>query len=314
MKIEIFDNQQIAKQIEKLKHSGQVKYHAMYSSWLGGIVKDPAWMMLPIDDHMVHRGDGVFEALKFIKGKPYLLSEHLNRMNISAEKINLRSSWHKDEIAEIVLQTIKASGQSKGLVRIFLSRGPGGFSTNPYECVASQLYVVITDLMPPSEKKYQEGASIGRSLIKPKDSWFAQIKSCNYLPNVLMKKEAVDRNLDFTISLTDQNFVTEGSTENIIILDKNNVLVHPELNLILKGTMMTRVFELAKLKPYAGIEKFEIRNFTESEIITAKEVMMVGTTLDVLPVTSYEAKPIADGAVGPVAKHLLTLLKSDMGL
>lgn len=312
MEIQILTSEKIASRIQELRHKNQSKYHAMYSSWIGGIIKDPQWMLLPIDDHMVHRGDGVFEALKFINHKPYLLSEHLDRMSRSAEKISLSCSFTKKEIMDIVLATIKASGQDKGLVRIFLSRGPGGFSTNPYESVGSQLHVVITDLMPPSEEKYSRGASIGRSQIKPKDSWFAQIKSCNYLPNVLMKKESVDRDLDFTISFTEEGFVTEGSTENIIILDHNNQLLHPDLSLILKGTMMSRLFELAVQYPIAEIKKVSIRNFTENDIKTAREVMMVGTTLDVLPVTSYEGQRIADGRVGPAAKYFLKLLREDM--
>jgi len=52
-----------------------------------------------------------------------------------------------------------------------------------------------------------------------KQSWFPQVKSCNYLPNVLMKKESVDRKLDFTVSFTDEGFLAESATENIFIFE-----------------------------------------------------------------------------------------------
>src|SRR5690606_25817987 len=90
------------------------------------------------------------------------------------------------------------------------------------------------------------GARVGKSQVPPKEPWLAKVKTCNYLPNVMMKKESVDRSLDFTVGVDAQGFLTEGSTENIVIVDQGNNLVRPELRQILKGTTMMRTFELAQ--------------------------------------------------------------------
>ena len=285
------------------------QYYAFFSTWYGGIIKNPGPLLtVPFDDHVVHRGDGVFEALKTTDRKIYLLHQHLDRLIISAEKIGIPLPFAKPQMVDIILQTLKIADQSDTVVRIFLTRGPGGFTANPYESIASQFYVIITKLGLPNKEKYTDGIHIGKSKVPVKEGMMPQIKSCNYLPNVLMKKEAVDRNLEFTVNFDQDNKLAESATENIIILDQDDVLTHPNLEKILKGTTMIRAFELAKR---AGI-KTNVRSISENDLLTAKEVMMTGTTFTLLPVVSYESKVIGDGKVGNNAKAILKMIEDDM--
>jgi 4-amino-4-deoxychorismate lyase len=304
MNIPLLDSQTILENLKTKRNPFWSQYHAHYSTWLGGVTKDPALMMLPMDDHMVHRGDGVFEAIKTVERHVFLMDEHLARLTKSAASIGLKLPFEISEIRDIILQTLRMADQPTVLIRLFVSRGPGGYTTNPYDSVASQLYLTITDLRTPKAELYETGVKVGRSQIPVKESWMATVKSCNYLPNVMMKKESVDRGLDFTVGFDDQNFLAESSTENIAIVDSSGVLVHPQFDNILRGTTMVRVFELAR---EAGM-KTDQRNLTESDILGAQEVMMIGTTLDVLPVTVYEGKPVASGLVGSVARHLRQIL------
>jgi 4-amino-4-deoxychorismate lyase len=299
--------------LKQTTYAQKQTYFAMYSSWYGGIVRDPSLMLVPIDDHLVHRGDGVFEAMKCVNGKVYLMQDHLDRLEISAAQLSMAWPFPRPELENILHETLAASGATEALLRIFMSRGPGGFTTNPYDSVGTQLYVVVTQFRPVAEEKYAEGVKIGKSQIPPKDPWLATIKSCNYLQNVLMKKEAVDQALDFTIGFDAKGIMTEGSTENIILVDKDNYLVRPALTQILKGTTMMRALTLAQVlvsqKIIAGIVEKDLK---DTDLANAQEAMMVGTTLDVLPVTEFEKKPIADGKVGIIAKTLRTLIQKDM--
>ena len=305
----VLDSQQVWQNLNSNKNPFWDQYYAFFSTWHGGIIKDPgALMLLPMDDHVVHRGDGVFEALKTRGRKIYLLEPHLDRLKASADKIGLPLPMSLKEIAQTIVQTLKVADQSETLVRVFLTRGPGGFTANPYDALASQLYVIVTKLSPPPFEKYINGIKIGKSLIPVKEGFMAQIKSCNYLPNVLMKKESVDRSLDFTVGFDAQGFLAESSTENIMIIDAEGALTHPQLDKILKGTTMTRCFELAKK---AGLNT-AVKPISEKDLLSAREVIMSGTTFDILPVVSYEAQPIGDGKVGSEAKKLLDLLEDDM--
>lgn len=305
MKVRELDEKQILANLSQQKNPFFGDYYAYYSSWLGGITKNPALMLLPMDDHMVHRGDGVFEAVKVVNRAAYLFDEHLERLFRSAEKIGIQSSLSYAEMKEIVLETLRVADQRDAVIRIFLSRGPGNFSPNPYDALGAQFYVVITRLKTLSAEKYAEGVVIGQSAIPTKNFWWAQIKSCNYLPNVMMKKEAVDRGLDFVIGIDEKGFIAESATENIMIVDENNILVHPELDFILKGITMTRVCELAEEN---GM-KMDIRPISIKDLKAAREVIMTGTTLDVIRVAKFEGCQIGKGDA--VMSHKLRELLLD---
>jgi len=307
--IPLLDPQTLLQNLRNQNNPSWSQYHAHYSTWLGGITKDPALMLLPMDDHMVHRGDGVFEAIKTVDRKVFLMNEHLQRLSRSAEALGIRLPFELSQIQDIILQTLKIADRPNTLIRLFVSRGPGGYTTNPYESVGSQLYVTITDLRSPKSELYEQGVHVGRSQIPVKDSWMAQVKSCNYLPNVMMKKESVDRKLDFTISFDRDHALAESSTENIALLDANGVLVHPDFQNILRGTTLVRAFELAAS---AGIPTSR-RKISEADLYASKEAFMIGTTLDVLPVTKYESQHIGSGQVGPVARELRRLLAQEFG-
>ncbi len=287
------------------------KYKVMYSSLIDGFVKNPNLMLVPIDDHLVHRGDGVFEAIRLIQGRIYLLGEHLARLEKSAAAIGIKIPMTSKDLTSLIVQACALSELKDGMIRLFVSRGPGDFSTNPYSTCGAQIYLVVTEFSPLAELKYQEGVSVIKSQISPKSQFFATMKSCNYLPNVLMKKEAVDLQADFSIGVTAEGYILESSTENIGLVDESGLLVHPPLSEILQGCTMTRAFELAKTHLSSLIQGIQIRPVKFDELFSAKEVMMFGTTLDVLPVCFVEEESVGSGAVGPISKRLRGLILQD---
>jgi len=306
--IPILDEKHLSAALAKQVNPFFNDYFAFYSSWLGGIIKNPHLMTVPIDDHMVHRGDGVFEAMKAEGRAVYLMDEHLQRLFNSAEKIALQSPYDMASLKKIILTTLKAADQPEAAIRLFLSRGPGNFSANPYDAVSPQLYVIIHRLCPPDAEKYQDGVLIGKSYIPPKPSWMAQIKSCNYLANVLMKKESVDRQLDFVIGINELGHITECATENIMIIDKDETIVYPEFDLILRGTTMVRTCELAEQYGLKTLAKA----ITVDDLLSAKEAMITGTSLNVLPVVKYEQNFIGNGKPGAITQKLNKLLCEDI--
>lgn len=288
-------------------------YKAMYSSWLGGIVTDPALMFVPVDDHIVHRGDGVFEAIKFVDGKVYGLKRHLLRLENSAHQIGLKKDWTVDSLTQLILETSRASGVTDGLIRLYCSRGPGGFTTNPYESIGDQVYIVVTQLKNPPNEKYEKGLTVKASQVPAKETFWANIKSCNYLPNVLMKKESVDWGVDFTISVDDSGYIAESSTENCAIISSDGEFLVPSFSRTLRGITISRMMELAQPMIASGVLKgIREAQYKIEDILSAREMMMLGTTMDVLPVVRFENKSIGSGEPGPIYREFLRLLRADV--
>lgn len=297
-----------------LSRVGARKYAAMYSSWVGGIVTDVDLMMVPIDDHLVHRGDGIFEALAFLGDNYFAFNEHIERLYRSADIIGLKIGVEPAELKDICKQVVRASALPRGYLRIFVSRGPGDFSPNPYTTLGAQLYVVAVVDPGRNNAIYENGASLIFSKVPLKPFPYAQVKSCNYLQNVMTKKEAVDRNADFAVNLTEDGFVAEGPTENLLVFTSKRELIAPPFDYTLRGTTLMKVFDVAAtLKDELRIESFGQRPLSVKDVESSLEVMMVGTTLGACPVTRVEGNPVADGKVGTIARRLDKEIQKLMG-
>lgn len=299
--------------LHRARSPRQAGYYAMFSSIYGGIVTEPLLMQVPVDDHLVHRGDGVFETLKCAQGGIYLLREHLERLFFSAGAIGLTCPWSRDEISALVRQTVRAGGHPDCLIRILLSRGPGSLGVNPYDCPTPGLYILAHELKPSFMALHPEGARVAISRIPVKPSFFATIKACNYLPNVLMKKEAVDLGVDFTVAFDEQGRLAEGATENAGILTPEGDLRVPTPERILAGTTMNRVLELARPLVESGLLRSAGPDpISRVEIHRAREFFIFGTTPDVTSVVEFEGRPVGDGRPGPAALELARLLEADL--
>jgi len=289
-------------------------YYAMYSSWWDAITTDPNLMVVPVDDHMVHRGDGLFETLKCVEGSIYNLDAHLDRLEGGARSIALKMPWSREEICDIIRAVIQAGGHRDALVRIFVSRGPGGHSANPYECPKPLLMVLSIRLVEPFMQLHPEGARVGVSTVPAKEGLFAQVKSVNYLPNVLMKKQAVDTGVDFMLGFDKNGYMTELPTENFAIVTADHILRVPRPDHILLGTTMQRVLRLAreKLVPagiLAGVEEADVPH---AELEHAVEMLVFGTTPHVTAVTEFAGAPVGDGKPGPVWRELSRVFEEDL--
>lgn len=290
--------------IEKLKTRPQMKGPVwVYSSLLGGWTDSPLGSLIGLDDHGFHRGDGLFEAVRICQGRPYLLAAHFRRLQQSAEALKLKLPLELSELEEILNFGIQKFSQPNAMTRIFVTRGPGGFSTSPHESLGAQFYIVILPFSQVSEDLYKSGVCVGRSQIPVKSSWLAQAKTLNYLPNVMMKLESLEQNLHFTVGFDEQGGLAESSTENIVILNREGVLCHPQLSSILKGCTMDRAFELAEKNKLVPIQR-NVR-LTESDLRQAKAVMMMGTTLDVLPVCKYQNQIYQDFSLAEKLRRLI---------
>jgi len=289
-------------------------YYAMYSSWWDGITTEPNLMVVPVDDHMVHRGDGLFETFKCVDGAVYNLEAHLARLENGAKAIALQMPWSRGDIRRIIGEVLKAGGRRDALIRIFVSRGPGGHSANPYECPEPLLMVLAIRLPPPFMASHPDGARVGVSAVPNKEGMFAQVKSVNYLPNVLMKKQAVDAGVDFMLGFDKDGHMTELPTENFGIVTTERVLKVPRPDHILAGTTMGRVLALARdhLVPAGVLAGVEEADVPRAELETAAEMLVFGTSPHVTAVTEFAGRPVGDGKPGPVWRELSRLFEADL--
>jgi len=299
--------------VGRMRKPFQENYFAMYSSVYGGVVTDPILMVVPVDDHLVHRGDGIFETMKCVDGNIYNMAAHMTRLRESASRLKYRLPCSLDEIRATVIETARAGGRRDCSIRVLVSRGQGSLGVSPYDCAEPGLYIVVSKLKPPFMDGHPEGATVKTSKYAAKPAYIATVKNCNYLLNALMKKESVEAGVDFVVAFDDAGHLAEGPTENMGIVTDEGRLLFPRIEGILAGTTMTRVAELAQQAIDTGVlSGVAFENITRDDITGATEILIAGTTPDVTAVREFDGVVTGAGPEGRAFEILSTLLLDDI--
>ena len=299
-------------QLRALRARQPVKYWAFYSSQLGGIVTDPALMVLPFDDHMVHRGHGIFDTASIVDGKIYDLEAHLDRFLRSAKLSRLALPCSRDDMREIIVRTTAASGKRDGSIRYWISAGPGSLGLPPVAGAEPGFFVMIFAGLAYPATWLTEGLRVMTTTYPIKPPLYAITKSTNYLPNILMQMEAQEAGLDNGVFVDEAGHVGESSNMNVAFVTEGGVLQHPKFDHILSGCTSLRLLELARGAVGSVLRGVEVRDIPVAEARAAREMLLIGSSVKVAPIVEWDRKPIGDGKPGPAAKALRELLEQDM--
>mmetsp|Transcript_29821 Transcript_29821/g.41219 ORF Transcript_29821/g.41219 Transcript_29821/m.41219 type:complete len:390 (-) Transcript_29821:82-1251(-) len=289
-------------------------YFAMYSSFLGGIVTDSVFMSLPIDDHMVHRGHGVFDTATLVDGRLYRLEQHLDRLEASAAAARITLPFSRQRLQEIICATCAASGVRNASVRYWLSAGPGNFDINPDACIESCFYVMI--YRSPSWKDSQHELQATKEFtvkdVPLKPPLLARMKSTNYLLNCLTAMESRDKGGLFGILIDDNGNVAESCILNVVFV-KDNVLLTPKFKHVLAGITVQRILDFAEELVQEGkLIKVSQQDVPEEEAHCAQEMFLVAGDMYVIPIVEWDGKPIGNRRIGPITRLLHAKLTEDV--
>jgi 4-amino-4-deoxychorismate lyase len=299
--------------LRELRTRQPVKFSAFYSNQLGGIVTDPALMVIPFDDHMVHRGHGIFDTAAIVNGRIYDLEAHLDRFLGSAERSKLRLFGSREEMRQIIIRTTAVSGLRDGAIRYWLSSGPGSLELSPAAGAEPGFFVMIFGGLSYPARWYTEGLRVMTTTYPIKPPLYAITKATNYLPNVLMQMEAKEAGLDNGVFIDDAGFVGESSNMNVAFVTQDGVLRHPKFERVLPGCTSLRLLDLARALVGRGVVAgVEVCDIPVADARAAREMLLLGSSVKVAPIVEWDGQPIGSGTPGPIAKALLDLMEEDM--
>jgi len=299
--------------LRALRARQPVKFSAFYSSQLGGIVTDPALMVIPFDDHMVHRGHGIFDTAGLVNGRIYDLEAHLDRFLGSAERSKLKLFGSREEMRDIIIRTTAVSGLRDGAIRYWLSSGPGSLELSPAAGAEPGFFVMIFGGLSYPARWYTDGLRVMTTTYPIKPPLYAITKATNYLPNVLMQMEAKEAGLDNGVFIDEAGFVGESSNMNVAFVTQDGVLRHPKFERVLPGCTSLRLLDLARSLASRGVlNGVEVCDIPVAEARAAREMVLLGSSVKVAPIVEWDGRPIGNGNPGPIAKALLDLMEEDM--
>jgi branched-chain amino acid aminotransferase len=262
---------------------------------------------LSVFDHGFLYGDGVFEGIRAYNGRVFQLQAHLDRLYDSAKTIDLAVPVPKEEMTEIILETLRRNNLKDGYIRPIVTRGVGDLGLDPRKCPKPSIIVIAVEWGAMYGDLYEKGLTAITVSIRrnPADALPPNVKSLNYLNNIFGKIEANYKGGDEAIFFDTNGYVSEGSGDNIFVV-KNGVIYTPHTLNNLRGITRAVAIELARSHGITVVEQ----NLGYYDMYSADEVFVTGTAAEVAPIVRIDGRSIGTGKPGPVTRQLMAAFKT----
>jgi branched-chain amino acid aminotransferase len=270
--------------------------------WIGGRVVGADEARIPVTDHGLLYGDGIFEGIRLVERRVFRLDDHLARFGAAARAIGLELPGGLAAMREIVLETARAYGQPNAYLRLIATRGDGELGVDPTTCPHPRVICIVDRLRIYSEDKLARGIDLVTSSWRrpPADVLDPRVKSLNYLNNALAKLEARRRGADEALLLNAAGSIAEASVANLFVYRGGELRTPPATDGALEGITRATVLELAGS---LGIPACE-RTLGRFDLFAADEAFLTGSGAGIVPVRSLDGQPVGAGAPGPVTAKI----------
>jgi len=275
-------------------------------AWLDGRVMSLSEARIPLTDHGLLYGDGIFEGIRIRGRRVFRLDDHLARLATAARAIGLELPGGRSAARQAVLDTARAFGEPEAYVRLVVTRGEGALGVDPTLCHEPRLFCIVDHIRLYDERQRSEGLDLVTVGVRrpPADVLDPRVKSLNYLNNVLAKREAKLRGADEALVLNLQGNIAEAAVANLFVARGGRLWTPPATDGALEGVTRRTVLELAAELGIAGGE----RTLGRFDLFAADEAFLTGSGAGLVPVRSLDGERI--GGPGPVFEKIRRAFES----
>jgi len=257
--------------------------------------------MVPVEDRGYQFADGVYEVIATYNGAPYALEEHLQRLEWSLGELRISAGVRQGELdlQRLVIEGMERAGFPETLIYIQISRGVAPRRhVFPATATPPTLVMTFKALARPPAELYRAGVKA----ITTRDLRWKRcdIKTIALLPNALAKEEAHAAGAFEALLIDGEGRVTEGSSTSAFRVCSGTIWTSPGGAHILPSITRAILLRLARDLSIPVREEFS----TRADYLNADEVLLAGTTTEVMPVVQIDGTAIGDGAPGPIARQL----------
>jgi D-alanine transaminase len=269
-------------------------------AYVNGRYVPHAEAVVQVEDRGYQFADGVYEVVLVHRGLLVDEVPHLDRLDRSLSELRITSPMRRGPLRQVMREMVRRNRLDDGIVYIQATRGVARRDHAFPKNTRPALVMTARRMTMPDRDKVEQGVAV---LTIPDIRWArCDIKSVALLPNVLGKQQAREAGAHEAWQVTEDGFVTEGTSTNAWIVTSNGDLVTRHIgDQILSG--ITRA-TLIKLAEAAGVTLVE-RSFTVAEALSAREAFITSATSFVTPVTRIDETVIGNGRAGSVSMRML---------
>ncbi|WZX99347.1 D-amino-acid transaminase [Bacillus sp. FSL W7-1360] len=276
-----------------------------YILWQGQIMKE-ATAQASLFDRGYQFGDGIYEMVRLYDGQFFALQKHLERLNKSAEKLDMTLPYTSAELTHLLYQLIQKDHADNGNVYVQVTRGT---STRDHLYSRTETPILSAYLLP--QKDHRQAHTSGIAAYVTEDiRWLrCDIKSLNLLGNVMAKRQAADHQCAEAVLHRD-GMITEGASTNIFLVNNGTLYTHPANNFILDGITRQEVIDIAEERHINVVQE----PFPKEVLAHADEAFLTGTTIEIMPIHSFTGDVHVTLPIGPVTKRIQEAFTARIGI
>ena len=275
--------------------------------WMDGELRDWADAQIHVLSHAVHYGSGVFEGIRCYETKlgpaVWRLDEHVKRLFRSAKLYHLEIPYSPDAISEATKDAIRANGLTACYIRPLVIRGYGEMGVNPLNAPVNVIVAVWPWGAYLGEGALERGVRVKISSWRRNDqnSLPSAAKATGqYVNAVLAKVETLKAGYDEAVMLNQHGFVTDGTGENIFIVQSGALITPPTQAGCLDGITRASVWQIADDLGYQVREE----NLVRTDLYNADEAFFTGTAAEITPIREVDDRVVGEGTRGPITKEI----------
>lgn len=238
-------------------------------------------------------GDGIYEVIPAYAGKPFRFEHHMQRLQNNLDAVRITNPLTNNQWLEIIKKLINGTGSDDQSIYLQITRGVASRDHSFPGEVSPTVFVMCNALKPVDPELLKTGIS---AITLDDFRWqHCDIKAIALLPNILLRQQAVEQGAVESILIRD-GLMTEGAASNIFVVSNGTIKTPPKSKKLLPGITRDLLVELAKehQMPVAEVD------ISEEELLAADEIWLTSSTKEVLPITTINKQPVADGKPGPV--------------
>ena len=265
-------------------------------TYFNGEFVEPGSKCVSLDD----RGYcfGVYEVTRVFDGRCFAFSYHQDRLYRSMRFMDIPVKMRPEDLQELHEIMIEQSGITDGYIYLQITRG---VEPRHHAYDRSKLEPTMYMYIRPIKEDLSKLGEGVKAISLPDERWLnVDIKTLNLIPNILAQTKA-EKKFAYSAVLFRDDICTEGATSNVFAVKDGILYTHPANNLILKG--ITRQLVVTRVAPTAGVSVIE-KEFDREFVENADELFFTDTIGGIIPITTFDRKPVGNGQVGPVATKL----------
>ena len=271
-------------------------------SYVDGIYCNIQDAKIHINDRGYHFGDAVYEVILYNNGIFYDYDGHIKRLFNSLKLINIKFHLSEQQLKIIIKNLFKLNKVNFGSIYIQVSRG---VADRNHSYFGLNIKPVLTMIVSKKKNNISDDIKGVKAITMVDNRWSRpDIKTTQLLPNVLAKTYANKKNAYEGIFIDHEGYVTEGSSSNIWIINKNNEILTREIDgKILSGITRKTISQFAKNNNFKMLEK----KFTKDEMLNSWEVFLTSASSFVTPIIEIDNIKIGSGVISKTSIKLRNL-------